>query len=112
MINYDNRIFRAVSNTANGETGMETLFHYQQEEGLVSATYSGGSIIFGHLIALVNEEGELDMHYHHLNDAGELRTGICHSIPQVLESGKIRLIEKWKWTNGDQSEGESIVEEI
>lgn len=112
MINYDNKVFRAISNTANGETGSETIFQYQQEAHLVSATYSGGSIIFGHLIATINEDGELDMLYHHMNDEGMLRAGICHSVPQLMENGKIRLFEKWRWTNGDGSEGESILEEI
>src|SRR5215213_11308077 len=112
MINYDNKTFRAVSNSDNGEVSDETIFEYQQEGNLVSATYSGGGIVFGHLIAAANEEGELDMRYHHLNTMGELMAGICHSIPQILPNGKIRLYEKWKWTGGDESEGDSVIEEI
>lgn len=30
----------------------------------------------------------------------------------VLENGKIRLHEEWKWTSGDHSEGKSIIEEL
>ena|SRR5215212_8155209 len=112
MINYDNKTFRTVSNSDNGEANDETIFEYQQEGILVSATYSGGSIIFGHLVAIANEEGELDMRYHHLNIMGELMTGICHSVPEILPNGKIRLNERWKWTSGDESTGASVVEEI
>ena|SRR3982751_5973016 len=112
MINYDNRSFRSITNSANGEISGETVFEYQQEGNFVSATYSGGAIVFGHLIGIVNEDGELDIRYHHLNIIGDLMTGICHSIPVVLPDGKIRLYEKWRWTSGDGSEGESVIEEI
>jgi hypothetical protein len=39
-------------------------------------------------------------------------TGICRSTPEILPDGRIRLHEKWQWTSGDRSSGESIVEEI
>ncbi len=51
------------------------------------------------------------MRYHQININNELMTGICVSTPEKLSNGKIRLHEKWKWTSGDQSEGESILEE-
>ena len=31
--------------------------------------------------------------------------------PCILENGKIELHEKWKWLNGDESEGESVITE-
>ena len=112
MINYDNKTFRAISNSENGEANEETLFEYQHEGNVVSATYSGGSIVFGHLIGVVNDDNTLDIRYHHLNIMGELMTGTCISVPEVLPNGKIRLYETWKWTSGDESEGASIVEEV
>ena len=51
--NYDNRIFRSVANTPNGEVGGETRFHYRQRGDLVWASYEGGGIAHGHLIATV-----------------------------------------------------------
>jgi hypothetical protein len=39
-------------------------------------------------------------------------TGICTSTPEVLENKKIILHEKWQWTSGDMSKGESVIEEI
>lgn len=32
--------------------------------------------------------------------------------PEILPTGKIRLLEQWQWTNGDNSMGQSIIEEI
>jgi hypothetical protein len=110
--NYHNRRFRSVSNTANGEVSTATVFNYQQEGEVVWATYWGGSIKFGTLIATVDEAGCLEMRYSHVNSAGELMTGQCHSTPQVLPDGRLRLQEVWQWTSGDRSQGESVVEEF
>ncbi|MDQ6529924.1 n-acetylglutamate synthase [Flavobacterium sp. LHD-85] len=111
MINYNNKIFKPISNSENGETSNETAFLYKQEENILSAEYSGGKIIKGHLIGLVDNNGNIDMRYHQVNEKGELMTGICHSKPEILENGKIRLHETWQWTSGDQSKGNSVIEE-
>ncbi|RAI94812.1 n-acetylglutamate synthase [Algoriphagus yeomjeoni] len=111
-MNYNNKTFRPISNSENGETSAETLFHYKQDENVLTCIYSGGKIIKGHLIALVDEAGNINMRYQQLNTAGELMTGICQSKPEVLENGKIRLHETWQWTSGDCSAGESVLEEV
>ncbi len=110
-INYDNKKFASVENSESGEVSSETVFHYHQKDNLVWAEYAGGGIVFGNLIAKVDENGNLEMRYQHLNKQGELMTGICHSTPEILADGRIRLYEKWQWTSGDLSEGESIIEE-
>jgi len=40
------------------------------------------------------ENGELDFCYQHINVQNQIRVGVCHSVPEVLENGKIRLYEK------------------
>ncbi len=112
MINYHNKVFRTINNSLNGEVGNTTTFQYYQEKNIVTGTYKGGSIITGQLIALANDVGILNMRYQHINGKGEIRTGICRSTPQILHDGRIRLHEIWKWTNGDLSEGISIIEEV
>ena len=44
---YDQRFFKPVSNSATGEVGSETVFHYRQRGKVVWATYEGGGIEFG-----------------------------------------------------------------
>ncbi|UPL03915.1 hypothetical protein LCI18_014849 [Fusarium solani-melongenae] len=110
---YDGKVFGSASNTSNGEVGAETRFHYHQDGKIVWAEYSGGSIIRGTLIATVkDEDNSLDMRYQHVNKEGELMTGQCKSTPEVLADGRLRMHEKWKWTSGDRSEGESVIEEV
>lgn len=111
-INYNGKKFRSVSNSPTGEVSSQTVFHYHQLGELVWAEYSGGEIVRGNLIATCDQQGVLDMRYHHVNIRGELMTGTCRSTPELLPDGRIRLHEKWQWTSGDRSTGESIVEEI
>lgn len=111
MINYNNKLFKPISNTENGETSNDTIFVYKQVDNILTSEYSGGKIIKGQLIGVVAENGEIDICYHQVNDKGELKTGICKSKPEILSNGKVRLHEKWEWTNGDKSIGQSIIEE-
>lgn len=111
-INYDGRKFASIKNSGTGEVGSDTIFHYYQDGNIVWAEYSGGEIVRGQLIAVCNNDGVLDMRYHHANKNGELMSGLCSSTPEVLPDGRIRLHEKWQWTCGDNSSGESIIEEI
>lgn len=112
IINYNNKRFRPVSNSANGETSAATLFEYKQEGNILTSSYKGGDIVKGHLIGLVDEAGNIQMTYHQVNKKMEIMTGVCQSTPELLANGKIRLHEQWQWTSGDQSKGNSIIEEI
>lgn len=111
-INYDKRRFSSVKTSETGEVSSETIFYYHQKDDLVWAEYSGGAVRFGNLIAKVLPDFSLEMRYQHLNAAGELMTGKCFSKPELLPDGRLRLYEKWQWTNGALSAGESVVEEI
>lgn len=110
-INYDNKRFKAVKNSENAEATAETIFLYKQKGNIVTAQYSGGTIQKGHLIGLVDNNGNIEMRYHQVNKKGQLMTGICNSKPEVLPNSKIRLHETWQWTSGDNSKGKSIIEE-
>ena len=101
-----------MKNSAGGEVSGETVFYYHQKDDLVWAEYAGGEIVFGNLIARADEKGNLEMTYQHLNKAGELMTGKCNSTPELLSDGRIRLFAKRRWTCGDFSAGESVIEEI
>ena len=111
-INYNNRKFTSVSNSGSGEVDGNTIFNYNQDGNVLWATYSGGAIKFGTLTGLVHEDGSLDFRYSHVNTDDIIMTGQCKSTPEQLADGRIRLHEKWQWTSGDMSSGNSIVEEI
>ena len=87
-INYHGRTFRSVNNSSNGEVDPDTIFHYSQKDEIVWATYQGGAIRWGTLIAKVNDDGCLEMRYQHINIQGQIMTGICHSTPEILPDGR------------------------
>lgn len=111
-ISYNGKVFRSIENTSNGEVSGDTIFHYFQSENILSASYAGGSIRQGSIIGIVNSDGSLDFSYQHVNNKGEICTGRCHSIPNILADGRIQLQEDWQWTSGDCSSGRSIVQEV
>ncbi|MEO5905609.1 MAG: n-acetylglutamate synthase [Saprospiraceae bacterium] len=112
VINYHGRKFTGVSNSASGQVSGETVFEYFQHENLITGLYSGGSILSGQIIGLVYDDNSLHFVYHHIDVHGQLRNGYCHSKPEILEEGRIRLYETWEWTYGGEGKGESVIEEI
>ena len=112
MINYHNKKFKPISSSENSETTSETIFLYKQHQNILTSNYTGGNIIKGHLIGLVDDDGTIHMRYHQINKNGDLMTGICVSKPEITSNGKIKLYESWEWTSGDKSKGHSVLEEI
>ena len=111
-VDYNGRIFRARSNTANGDVTADVSFRYRQSGGRVWASYGGAGVRFGTLVAACDARGGLDARYSHLNPSGEWRTGRCSTVPEQLPGVPLRLHETWQWTNGNCSGGESVVEEV
>jgi hypothetical protein len=111
-MNYNNKKFKPISNSDNGDVSSDMVFHYKQTNNVLTCQYFGKQILDGHLIGLVDDAGNIEMSYHQINLKGELKTGVCSSTPVILENGKIRLKEEWQWTSGDQSKGESVLEEV
>ena len=111
-IDYDDRRFASISNSATGDVGSGTLFHYRHRDDVVWGTYEGGSVAHGTLIARVLKDGALDMRYQHITVDGTIKAGRCLSQPEILVDGRIRLHERWQWTEGGTEAGESIVEEV
>ncbi|MBK5463342.1 MULTISPECIES: n-acetylglutamate synthase [unclassified Peribacillus] len=112
MLNYNGRTFIAKDNSENGEVSANTFFYYSQEGNILTASYEGGEIIKGTLKGIVNMDGSLEFRYNHINEKGEIRGGSCLSTPEMLPDGRVRLHEKWKWLDLEQSEGHSIIEEV
>ncbi len=112
MINFNNKTFKITSNSAYADTNEDTLFHYKQNGDFITADYKGGGIKSGNLIATFNEDGTLQMQYHHINHKNELLTGVCCSVPEIMANGKIRITENWQWTCKTFLKGVSILDEV
>ncbi len=110
-IDYHDRFFRSTANSSPGDAGSGAVFHYRQEGSVVWATYQGGAVAFGTLIAKVLHDGRLDMRYQQVTVSGAIKGGRCISTPTRLADGRIRLDEDWTWTEGGTGHGQSQIEE-
>jgi len=109
-INLNNKKFKALDNSSNGDVTSDTIFHYRQEGNKVWATYSGGNIELGTLIGKL-ADNKIILIYQQLNQKGEFLTGFCNT-EIIIKNGMIRLNETWQWTCKDYSKGHSLLEEI
>jgi Domain of unknown function (DUF3291) len=110
-VSYDRLAFRSLENP-DGEVDGETRFYYRQRGSRVWATYRGGAVAFGTLVAAAAGDGRLDMRYQHVNRDGAWREGQCYSTPERLPDGRLRLHESWQWTTGAVGQGQSTVEQV
>jgi len=60
---YGGKLFRLVESSETGQVSSDTIFKYEQNGEMVTATYSGGGVRFGQIIGRVDVEGVLDMRY-------------------------------------------------
>lgn len=126
-VNYEGRIFQPVTPPSDpagdataasvdaapsGDVGPDTRFRYHQDGDVVWATYGGGRVQFGTMIAAVSADGTLEARYQQVSHDGTIKTGRCRSTPEFLPDGRVRLHEEWAWTEGDLGSGSSIVEEL
>ena len=97
-VNLDNKVFRSVGNSLNGEVSGDTTFRYRQQGNVIWAEYGGGAIVKGFLVGVVLDKA-FEFTYQHVNHAGDIMTGKCKSTPEILTDGRIKLlselISKW-----------------
>ncbi len=111
-MNLHDKIFRAESNSPSGEVRGATQFHYHQDGDVIWAEYSGGEIRCGRIVGRVVDDSRFEIRYHHLNTAGVLRAGTCTTRVETQGDGTLRLIETWRWLDGDDREGASVLVEV
>lgn len=107
-IDLDNKKFKPLSNTKNGEVSDATVFHYHQRDTMIWAEYAGGEILKGFLIGKISNRS-LEFTYQHLNHALEIMTGRCHTRVEINSENKMLLHEDWEWTCKDFSKGKSTL---
>lgn len=95
-INFNNKIFSLVQNSANGTATSNTIFEYKQTGNLVTADYSGGGVKYGKIIAKL-ENDTLHMLYQCMTNEDLLKAGKATAKVSLNPQSKIRLTLKWEW---------------
>ena len=94
--------FRAIANSKNGTMTTETRMTFHLDDGLVTASYGGGSIAVGQVVGRHTGERTVQLLYQCLTVAGELRAGEASA-----RFADDRMFLEWQWLTGDRSRGES-----
>jgi hypothetical protein len=103
---FNNKTFVLLKNSESGLVDTGTLFRYKQDGELVTAGYSGGSILHGSIVAVL-AGNRLEMLYHCLTTAKELRAGRAAAVITTMPNGKIKLSLDWEWLTGPAGRGQS-----
>ena len=109
-ISLEGRVLSGVENSATGEVGQSTTFTYHQDGDVIWAEYAGGDVVRGYLVGTRQAE-KLNFRYAHLSTNKETSTGVCESVIEVLDDGRVRFHESWAWESRPET-GNSIVDEL
>jgi hypothetical protein len=105
----DGRVF-AVADSGGGVATTETTFRYAEDDGVVSATYAGGTIRQGFLVGTRSGDS-LDFRYVQLHNDGSTASGHCVTELEVLADDRVRLNETWEWESRP-GRGNSVADEL
>ncbi len=127
-IDYDGRRFRPVGHGApdgtvpdatvpdatgpDGDRPGGTVATYRQRDDLLWAEFEGGSTRRGALCGVRQNDGRLEFTYSMVLDTGDVISGRCVSVPEILADGRIRLHETWERFAPHAARGTSQIEEV
>ena len=111
QINLNNKTFILLENSENGEVNSETCFQYKQKGTLVTADYSGGTVIKGSLVGQLIAS-ELLMLYHCVTTSNELKAGKATAQLTTNSEGRIELHLQWEWLTSEGAGKSVYVERI
>jgi hypothetical protein len=106
------RTFRAMSNSAHGQSGSATEMEFTADAEFVTATYAGGGVRLGQVLARRTPDDALDMHYHAGSASGEIRAGHGRATFTADQQGRLRMYIEWQWLSGDHAIGHSEWAEV
>ena len=101
------RTFRAMSNSAHGQSGSATEMEFTGDDDYVTATYAGGGVRLGQVLGRRTKDDALDMHYHAGSTSGEIRAGHGRATFAADSQGRMRMFIEWQWLTGDHAPGHS-----
>ncbi|MDB6081827.1 MAG: n-acetylglutamate synthase [Chlamydiia bacterium] len=101
-----------VKTAASGVVNHETIFHFSQNNGIVSANYTGGKIQQGFLVGRFTTENELVFSYCQMQLDGKLDNGASKCVVSRNENGKVILTEHFEWASRPGEFGTNIFQEL
>lgn len=109
-MNLNNVKMNVIETAGNGIVNELTIFTFSQTDNFISATYSGGQILKGYLVGILNQN-KLSFSYCQLQTNGKMDNGQSE-CDILIENEKIRLIEHFTWASRNGETGINIFQEL
>ncbi|MFK7915977.1 MAG: hypothetical protein AB8B93_18840 [Pseudomonadales bacterium] len=106
-LNLAGKTFRAQAETAQGTVDTETTMVFTQDTDVILATYQGGSIVTGYVLARWTGTMQVAMCYHCLTASDALQAGKGKARFDRTSDGRLAMRLDWQWLTGDRTRGES-----
>ncbi len=88
------------STAAQGVVGADTRIRFVQKGSRVLGRYAGGAVRRGCLVGALSE-GSLVFRFAQLEASGELHAGRSRCEVLELPTGRLRVVEHFRWTTRD-----------
>jgi hypothetical protein len=100
-------VFRAVANSKNGNINAETIMRFTSDDPVIVGSYSGGTVVAGHVLAKRLDESEIEMLYQGATTDGQVQAGKARAQFRPNADGRMSMYLEWQWLTGDRSFGQS-----
>jgi len=110
MFNLNNLKMNAIQTAQNGVINKDTVFAFSQDGSRVWAEYSGGRVIRGNLIGILNDE-RLQFRFCQLEEGNVLKGGVSNCEILISRDGFLQVIENFECESNKES-GVNIIQEI
>ena len=107
-MNLTGLAFKAVANSKNGSLNTETTMRFtSDDDDLIIGSYSGGTIIAGHVLGKRLSDSEIEMLYQGATVNGQVQAGKAHAKFRPNADGRMSMYLEWQWLTGERSSGQS-----
>jgi hypothetical protein len=107
-MNLAGKTFRAIANSSNGTLNTDTTMTFvSEDESGILGFYAGGTIRSGQVVARRIDESTVEMLYHCVTVARELKAGRALARFTQTSDETLSMHLDWQWLTGDQSAGVS-----
>lgn len=100
---------RAVKTDQHGVVNKDTQFLFSLDRDVVTAEYSGGSVVQGFLVGRCCGSS-LEFSYCQMHDNGNVTGGRAHAEIATTADGRLRMVEHFTFDDG--SSGVNILEQV
>ena len=111
-MNLNNKYFKIIDNSDHGLVNHHTIFSFFETNKIITADYSGGGIIHGHIIGIRDSSHQITINYQCITDDFLLKSGKANVRLNKNNKGLIEMNLDWEWHDNNEKKGQSHYIEI